>query len=57
MDCFFRYDFRPEVANDAISDVALDYVRMEEVRVKFGDSMSNCFRDIRGADCVSNERT
>ena len=27
-----------------------------DVRVKFGDSRSNNSRDIRGADCVSNER-
>ena len=27
-----------------------------EVSIKFGDSTSNGFRDIRGADFVSNER-
>ena len=28
-----------------------------DIRVKFGDSRSNGFQDIRGADFVSNERT
>ena len=43
----FRYNFRPEVDNDVISGVV--------VCVKFGDSWSNGFRGIRGADFVANE--
>ena len=53
---FFCYNCRPEVDNDVISDVAVDNVSMD-VRVKFGDSRSNFFRDIGGADLISNERT
>ena len=55
-DSFFRYNFRPEVDNDVISGLAIDYVGMG-VQVEFGDSRSNGPRDIRGADFVSNERT
>ena len=36
--------------------MAIDYVGVD-VRVKFGDSISNGFQDIRGADFVSNEQT
>ena len=36
--------------------MAVDNVGMD-VPIKFGDSRSNDFRDIRGADFVSNERT
>ena len=45
---------RPEVDNDVISGMTVDNVGMD-VHVKFGDSRSNGFRDIRGADFVSNE--
>ena len=54
LDSIFRYNFRPE--DDVISSVDVDNVGMD-VCVKFGDSKSNGFRDIRGADFVSNERT
>ena len=46
---------RPEVYNDVISGVAVENVDVD-VPVKFGDSTSNGFRDIRGAGFVSNER-
>ena len=36
--------------------MGVDNVDMD-VSIKFGDSMSNGSRDIRGADFVSNERT
>ena len=52
----FRFSFRPEVDNDVISGEATDYVGMD-VHVKFGDSRSSGFRNIRRADFVSNERT
>ena len=52
----FPYNFRPEVDNDVISDTAVDNVSVD-VPIKFGDSRSNGFRDIRGADFVLNERT
>ena len=52
----FPYNFRLEVDNDVISGTAVDNVGME-VAIKFGDSRSNCFRDIRGVGFVSNERT
>ena len=52
----FRYNFQLEVDNDVISGVAVGNIGMD-VHVKFGDSRSNGFRDIRGADFVSNERT
>ena len=55
IDCF-PYNFRPEVDNDVISGTAIDNVGAD-IRVKFGDSRSNGFRDIRGANFVSNERT
>ena len=42
--------------NDVISGVAVDNVGMD-VPIKFGDSRSNGFQDIPGADFVSNERT
>ena len=51
----FPYNFRLEIDNDVISGVAIENFGMD-VRVKFGDSRSNDFRDIRGADFVSNER-
>ena len=52
----FPYNFRPEVDNDSVSDVAVDNVS-KEVPIKFGDSRSNGFWDIREADSLSNERT
>ena len=39
-----------------IFGIAVDNVGMD-VRVKFGDFVSNSSRDIWGADFVSNERT
>ena len=52
----FRYNFQPEVDNDVVSGMAIDYVGID-VRVKFGDSRSNDgSRDIPGADFVLNER-
>ena len=51
----FRYTFRSEVDSDVISGMTLDYV-VVDVRVKFGYSMSNSSRDIRGADFVMKER-
>ena len=53
---FFPFNFRPEVDNDVISGLTVDNVGTD-VPVKFSDSRSNGFRDIRGADFVSNERT
>ena len=47
---------RPEIDNDVMSGLAVDNVGVD-VHIKFGDSRSNRFRDIRGADFVSNERT
>ena len=47
---------RLEVDNDVISGVAVDNVGMG-IRIKFGAFRSNGFRDIRGADFVSNDRT
>ena len=49
-------NFRPEVDSDVLSGVTVDCVGMD-VRVKFGDSTSNGFRDMRRAVFVSNERT
>ena len=45
---------RPEIDNDVISGLAVDNVGVH-VPIKFGDSRSTGFRDIRGADFVSNE--
>ena len=45
----FPYSFRPEVGNDVISGIVVESVGLD-VPVKFGDSVSNGFRDIRGAD-------
>ena len=56
-DSLFHYNFLSEVDNDVISGVAVDIVGMD-VCVKFGDSRSNGFWDIRGADIfMSNKRT
>ena len=52
----FRYNFRPDVDSDVISDVAVDDVDVD-VREKFGDLGSNGCGDNRGAGFVSNERT
>ena len=41
VDCFFfRYNCRPEVDNDVIFGVAVEYVEMDG-KLKFGDSRSN----------------
>ena len=47
---------RPEIDNDVISGQDVDNVGVD-VHIKFGDSRSNRFRDIRGADFVTYERT
>ena len=52
LSCFTN--FRPEVDNNVICGVAVDYVGVD-VTMKFGDSRSNGSRDIRGANFVSNE--
>ena len=44
------------IENDVISGVAVDNVGMD-IHVKFGDSRSNGFRDNRGTDFVTYERT
>ena len=49
-DPFCPCNFWQEVENDIISGMAVD-------NVKFSDSRSNGFQDIRGADFMSNERT
>ena len=41
----FCFNFRPEVDNDVISDLAVDNVGVD-VRLKFGDSSSNGSQDI-----------
>ena len=51
----FTYKFRPKVDSDAIFGKVIDNVSMD-VPIKFGDSRSNGFRDIRGTHFVSNER-
>ena len=53
---FFHHNFGSEVYNDVIFSLAVDNVGMH-VCVRFGDSRSNDFRDIRGVDFVSKERT
>ena len=50
----FPYKFRPEVDNDVISGTAVDNVGMD-VPIKYRDSRSNGFRDIRVADFAPNE--
>ena len=47
---------RPKIDIDVISGAAVENVGVD-VSVKFGDSASNRFRDIRGADFVAYERT
>ena len=47
---------RPEIDNNVIAGPAVDNVGVD-VPIKFCDSRSNGFRDIRGAHFVSNERT
>ena len=54
---FFRYNFLPEVDNDVVSGVAVEYVSVDVVPAKLGDSRSNGSWDIRGADFMSNELT
>ena len=46
---FFGYNFRLEVDSDVISGVTIGNVGVD-VAVKLGNSRSNGFRDIRGAD-------
>ena len=48
----FRYNFRPEVDNDVMSGGSVDNVGVD-VRVKFGDSRSNGFRDTNEQDEAS----
>ena len=50
---FLRYNFLPEVDSGVVSDIDGDNASLD-VHVKCGDSRSNSFRDIRGADFVSN---
>ena len=45
----FRHNFRLEVDNDVVSSVAADYAGVDVIE-KLGESRSNGFRDIRGAD-------
>ena len=52
----FPHNFRHEVDPDVVSDVAVENVGMD-VPVKSVIPGENGFRDIRGADFVSNERT
>ena len=52
---FFPYNFRSEIDNDVIPDVAVENVGVD-ICVKLGDSRSNGFQNIRGADFVSNEQ-
>ena len=49
-------NFHPEVDDDIVSGVTVGLVGMD-APIKLGGSRSNGFRDIRGADFVSNERT
>ena len=55
-DSFFRYNVRSEIDSDVMASVAVYYARVD-VSVKFGDSSSIGFPDIREADFASNERT
>ena len=50
----FPYNFLLEVVNYVISGTAADNVGLG-VPITFGDSRSNGFRDIRGAEYVSKE--
>ena len=43
----FPYNFRPEGDNDVISGMTVDNVGMDDP-IKFGDSRSNDFQDVRG---------
>ena len=53
----FPYNnLRPDADNDVISGMAIDNVGMD-VLIKLGNSRSNGFLDIRGADFMSNEQT
>ena len=46
---FFNLDkCRPEVASDVLSGATLVYTYVDvDIRAKFGDSRSNCYRDVR----------
>ena len=48
-ESFVHYNLRPEVDNDVVSGMAVDNFSLD-VRIKFGDSRSNGFRDIRLGD-------
>ena len=52
----FCNNIRLEIVSDVVSGVAVVSVGMD-VHVKFCDFRSNGSRDIRGANCVSNEQT
>ena len=55
MDRFLNFDNRqPEVVSVVISGVVTDPTGMN-VRVKFGDSKSDCYRDIRLPSFVTND--
>ena len=47
---------RPEIDNGVISIQTVHNVGVD-APIEFGDSMSNCFPDIPGADFVTNQRT
>ena len=47
-------NFRPEAASDVISGVDVEQVGMN-VHIKFGESRSNRFRDIRLRQFVTND--
>ena len=51
---FFRCSFRPEVFSDVKSGVVVDPMGVK-VPVKFGDSMSNRYRDMRLPHVVTND--
>ena len=52
----FPYNFRPDVGIDVISGTTIVNIGVK-FTIKFGESRSSGFRDIRGAVFVSNERT
>ena len=51
---FLRHNFRQEIDSDVISGADVDPVGMDP-HVKFGDSMSNRFRDIQLPNFVTND--
>ena len=55
-DFFLNFDnCQPEVASDVVYSVVVDPTALK-VCVKFGDSRSNCSRDIRLLRFVTNAR-